>query len=85
MKRKLYAIRDNKIGEFNAPCIFQNHNAALRAFGDMVTGDSKSLVALHPEDFSLYYLGEMDMESGTFDQSVPPSSLAVGTEFVKGE
>lgn len=85
MKRNLYAIRDNKIGEFNAPCIFQNHNAALRAFGDMVTSDSKSLVALHPEDFSLFFLGEMNMETGAFVQSVAPVSLALGTDFIKGE
>lgn len=85
--KRLYCLRDTKIGEFQAPCIFANDAAAMRSFGDMVTRDKNSLVALHPEDFTLEFLGLFNVENGILLQDVadiPESvhrTLATGSDF----
>ncbi len=89
--KRLYCLRDNKIGEFNAPCVFANDAAAMRAFGDMVINDKQSLVSLHPEDFTLEFIGLFNPDLGLLVQSVPdvpdsmPRTLAKGTDFMNKE
>lgn len=89
--KRLYCLRDNKIGEFQAPCIFANDAAAMRAFGDMVTNDKNTLLALHPEDFTLEFLGLFNVDTGLLLQDVadiPESlhrTLATGTDYVNKE
>jgi len=86
MKRKLYAIRDLKANIFNTPVAMDNDATAIRSFGDLVSGDKTSLVALHPSDFALCFIGEFDIEKGIL---LPADTgyvqLACGNDFAKGE
>lgn len=85
MLRKLYAIRDTKVGTCNPPCIFDNDAVAMRGFGDLVSRDKDSMIALHPEDFVLLYLGEIDLETGVITQT--PDMIRVlctASDFNKG-
>lgn len=80
--KKLYAIRDDKACIYNAPCIMDNDSVAIRSFSDMVFNDSKTLIALHPEDFSLWFIGEFDSESASLNQPAAPLKLAQGSDFI---
>lgn len=84
MNKCLYSVRDARMGTFAPPCLFDNDNVAIRAFGDMVRGDKQSLIALHPEDFTLVYLGAFNVETGVVEQSADTIRvLAVASDFVK--
>lgn len=80
MKVLVYSIFDDKANCFSFPH-FNNTNAqAIRAFGDLVA-NPKTPVASHPEDYSLYQLGEMDDETGRLTSLPAPALLARATEF----
>lgn len=82
--RKLYAIRDNKVGTFAPPCLFENDATAIRAFGDLVSRDKDSLMHLHPEDFSLWCLGFFNTENGVIEQNPDDfRTLANASDFCK--
>ena len=83
MTKRLYAIRDLKMGSFMPICLYDNDAVATRAFGDLVSKDRESLIGLHPEDFGLYFLGEIDMDSGEIFAS-KPVSLCLASDFQKG-
>ena len=78
--RNLYCVRDCKVGEYNQPCTFPSDAAAIRAFGDMITRDKESLLAVHPEDFSLVKVGEQDVLTGVL-YPIQPTILANGVDF----
>ena len=82
--RKIYAIRDNKVGTFAPPCLFENDATAIRAFGDLVIKDKESLMHQHPEDFCLWVLGSFDRETGLIVQSTDDiRTLANASDFIK--
>ena len=82
--RKIYAIRDNKVGTFAPPCLFENDASAIRAFGDLVSRDKDSLMHLHPEDFSIWCLGEFDVDTGRITVTVENyRTLANASDFIK--
>lgn len=84
MKKRVYAIHDDKVGSFGQPVVGENDAAMVRSFGDLVTGDNKSLYAMHREDFSIWYLGEFNDETGLFIQDeLSLKKLASGSDFAK--
>lgn len=66
--KNIYAIKDNKLG-FEQVLIAPNNASAIRMFGDSCR-DENCLFALHPEDFDLYKIGEMDENTGTLKSDV---------------
>lgn len=60
---KMFAIRDVKAEGYNTPFFQPTFGLAERAFKDACQ-DEKTTLAKHPEDYSLYYLGEFDQTSG---------------------
>ena len=82
MKNKLYAIKDNKVGFLNAPFIAPNNAAAIRMFGDTTT-NIDTLLNKHPEDYELYYLGEMDENTGELISEVKFLETATAFKIIK--
>lgn len=82
MNKRIYSVRDCKIGAFAPPCLFENDAVATRAFGDMVTKDRDGLVGSHPEDFALYCIGEINLENGHI-VVCEPVSLALASDFMR--
>lgn len=82
MKNKLYAIKDNKVGFLNAPFIAPNNAAAIRMFGD-TTMNIDTLLNKHPEDYELYYLGEMDENTGELISEVKFLETATAFKIIK--
>lgn len=81
MIKRIYSVRDCKVGSFAPPCLFENDAVASRSFGDMVVSD-KGLVGAHPEDFALYCIGEIDLETGRITP-FEPVSLAIASDFMR--
>lgn len=80
VRRNLYVLRDSKLAECNPPVCYNTHAAALRAFGDLVVNDKQTAVSLHPEDYALYFVGAIDVNSGCL-YPVEPVLLGIGSDF----
>lgn len=66
MKMKVFSVLDAKAGFYGQPYFEQQEASAIRAFGDAVNDSSNpnNQWNKHPEDFSLYLIGEYDNETG---------------------
>jgi hypothetical protein len=67
MKLKVFSIFDSKAQCFAAPFFLPVVGAALRAFGDLAD-DPRSTVNKHPEDYSLFVIGEFDDSVGVLTE-----------------
>lgn len=65
LKLRLYSIYDSKAEQFSPPQVYHNDMLALRAFEGIVN-DDKMLIKKYPEDFSLYYVGDLGDSDGCY-------------------
>lgn len=63
LKLQIFAVFDKKSIAYSSPTFFHQKGQAIRAFEDAVN-DSQSIFHRHPEDFSLFHIGEWDDRSG---------------------
>ena len=66
MKLKACSIYDSKSQAWMTPMFFQATAQAMRSFGDAIN-DGKSEFAKHPEDYTLFEVGEFDPQNGIMD------------------
>lgn len=73
MKLLIYTVLDSKAAFFGNPWCAEREAAAIRSFSDAVNDGSNpnNQWFKHPEDFTLYHLGEYDNETATFDVCPP--------------
>lgn len=62
---RLYSIYDSKAEQFSPPQVYHNDMLALRAFQGIVN-DDKMLIKKYPEDFTLYYVGNLGDSDGRY-------------------
>jgi len=84
---RLYSIYDNKAEQFSPPQVYHNDMLALRAFEGLVN-DDKMLINTYPEDFSIYYLGNIGDSDGryyieTSDESRVPILVGRAIDYVQ--
>lgn len=84
---RLYSIYDSKAEQFSPPQVYHNDMLALRAFEGIVN-DDKMLIKKYPEDFSLYYIGNLSDSDGryfveTSDESRVPVLVGRAVEYVQ--
>lgn len=84
---RLYSIYDSKAEQFSPPQVYHNDMLALRAFEGIVN-DDKMLIKKYPEDFTLYYVGNLDDSSGRYyvensDESRIPVVVGRAVEYVQ--
>jgi hypothetical protein len=84
---RLYSIYDSKAEQFSPPQVYHNDMLALRAFEGIVN-DDKMLIKKYPEDFSLYYVGNLGDSDGryfveTSDESRVPVMVGRAIEYVQ--
>lgn len=74
---KIFSVFDSKAAFFGQPFCDQNEGSAIRNFSDAVNDGSNpnNLWHKHPEDFSLFNIGEFDNETGELIPSLPKSLL----------
>lgn len=80
MKTMCFSVFDAKAAVFGTPFFMPREAAAIRAFGDL-SNDKKTTVGQHPEDFTLYHLGDFDDELGHID-IVKPRALVTAASMV---
>ena len=60
---KMFSIHDEKAVAYITPFFMHNEMMATRQFKNMLT-DENATISKNPEDYSLWYLGEFDDNSG---------------------
>lgn len=63
---KLYSLYDHKAGTYSAPNLFDNDDIACRSLSAMFASKQAAEIppVKYPTDFSLFCLGEWDVEKG---------------------
>lgn len=82
MKLSIYSIFDSKARAFLPPFYLANDSLATRVFSDCAN-DSVHAFGKHPEDYSLFRLGEFDDALGTFDLLSTHVNLGLAASFVE--
>lgn len=87
----VYCVFDAKAGIFGTPFCQHSDGLAIRDFTDAVNDGSNpnNMWHKHPEDFSLFKVGEYDQKTGELLPSLPSSlvtasSLSVRVPIVNG-
>ena len=84
---RLYSIYDSKAEQFSPPQVYHNDMIALRAF-EGLANDDKTLINSYPEDFSLYYVGNLGDSDGRYcidsaDESRVPLLVGRAVDYVQ--
>lgn len=82
MKTVLVAVRDQKTVNFTQPVAVASRAAAVRSWGDQLNdpNNANQDQAKHPEDFSLWFLGEYDDNTGEITPA-KPEQMAVASDL----
>lgn len=84
---RLYSIYDSKAEQFSPPQVYHNDMLALRGF-EAIVNDDKMLICKYPEDFSLYYVGNLGDSDGRYcidhsDESRIPILVGRAVDYVQ--
>lgn len=77
---KAFSIYDSKAKVFHTPFFKQTPGLAERDF-KQVTKDKDSMICQYPEDFDLYYLGDYDDQTGTYQSLDTPQHLVKAAQI----
>lgn len=83
MVRRLYGIRDKKLGHISFPFVWRSDVEAMRMLQETVNNDVKSRLHMFPEDFELVYVGTQDEETGKIVSDVKFVAEALSLVIVK--
>lgn len=84
---RLYSIYDDKAEQFSPPQVHHNDMLALRAFQGIVNDDNM-LIKKYPEDFSLYYIGNIGDSDGRYyieycEESLIPKMVGRAIDYLE--
>jgi hypothetical protein len=79
MKLNVYSIYDSAAKAYTQPFFMHNDGLAIRAFQDNVNAPDNN-IANHPDQFTLFCIGEYDDSSGELSKSTV-RSLGTGLEY----
>ena len=84
---RLYSIYDSKAEQFSPPQAYHNDMLALRGF-ESIVNDDKMLIKKYPEDFSIYYVGNLGDTDGRYyiehcDESRIPLLVGRAVDYVQ--
>lgn len=82
MKLKVFSVYDVKAQAYLPPFFLPRTEMATRVFADSAN-DSTHMFCKHPEDFSLFELGEWDGETSKFDLLTTPKSHGLALFYKK--
>lgn len=79
---KVIAVFDKAIDAFNRPMFVPAVGLAVRSFQDEIAREAPdNPMFAHPQDFSLFLLGEYDESSGRFTCLDVPERVAEASSF----
>ena len=70
MIMQMFAVYDAKAQAYITPWFVPNHGMAIRSF-ESVLRDDQHAFSMFPEDYSLFFLGEFNDNSGVFELGEP--------------
>lgn len=70
MKNRMYSVYDRKTLVYLPPYFALTDGAAIRTLSDAVA-DRNNMLAKHPNDYVLYFVGEFDDTNGQVLPAVP--------------
>ena len=84
MKSQVFSIFDSKTETFGLPGYFHNKGHALRMFETKCNEQGTDL-AMYPEDFSFFHVGEFDDSNGLLTPLTPPVNVGLAVEFRRSD
>lgn len=82
MLQRIFSIYDSKTMAYMQPFFSVSKGAAIRALTDLLQ-DETHPISKHPEDYTLFELGEFNDNDATFNMESTPVSLGVAIEWKK--
>lgn len=82
MKLSVYSIFDSAASAFVQPFMMHNDGLAIRAFQDNVNAKEENNISKHPEQFTLFKLGEFDDKTAQYTLEDSPKSIAIGVQLI---
>lgn len=79
MLLKVFSVYDVKVGAYLPPLFFRSKLEAIRAFSSAVA-DSQHQFCQHPEDYTLFELGEWDDGDAKFKANLTVIPLVTAME-----
>jgi hypothetical protein len=80
MKLNVYSIFDTAAKAYTTPFFMHNDGLAIRAFQDNVNAEQENNISKHPDQFTLFKIGEFDDATGEIKTDVV-KSLGTGLEY----
>lgn len=80
MIKQVFTVYDSKAEMYMPPFMAFNKGEAIRSFSDAAK-DPKSMIYAHPEDYTLFHIGEYDDNTAKYIQPVTNVSLGVAIEY----
>jgi hypothetical protein len=80
MKLNVYSIFDSAAKAYTSPFFMHNDGLAIRAFQDNVNAEQENNISKHPDQFTLFKIGEFDDATGELKTDVV-KSLGTGLEY----
>lgn len=83
MVLKVFSVFDAKLASFGRPWYELTEASAIRVFTDAVNDDSNqnNQWFKHPEDFSLFHIGEFNDETGNVEPCLPVSLVTASAIY----
>lgn len=75
-KAKVFCFKDGKSESYGPPITFENRGMFIRDFVQAGLASGQPIWAKHPQDFTVFELGEYDARSGNIE--LYESKLAIG-------
>lgn len=83
MTKQVFSVFDSATKLFLDPFFAQTIEEALRRFRATVNHPEASQIKEYPEDYTLFHLGEYNLETGALLPLSSPHSLGVAVTFVE--
>ena len=80
---KIVTVLDSKAEAYLKPLFFKSKGEAIRMFENEVNGNHDTMLSKHPEDFTLYEIGEWDERSGKLTILEAKIAIGNGMDFKK--
>ena len=80
MKLNVYSIFDSAAKAYTNPFFMHNDGLAIRAFSDNVNAEQENNISKHPDQFTLFHIGEFDDSTGEITTGVV-KSLGTGLQY----
>lgn len=80
MKIRYYSIRDARVGFMNLQAQ-QNDQVAARGFRNLLESPDRNAINTNPEDYSMYFIGELDESTGHFESPQEPKFICNALSF----